>query len=353
MYLVLMIIITMFFIFINFKRRLSNNFRDIFSNRKYIKNLENTNMPEEFIMLYQDIEKDCNAQLKKLRKRLIIIITITVILIIAIIFVIPLISNTTISNGRISYHYQSGISNDISEIIVFLIVIVGIFFYTINNIKYKKIYKDNFVRSFIHYLNPNLEYKPEGDIRIEELYKKAKFDNKFFNSFYEDDCISGFIDKNINIKLCDISIERDGGKHRKIIKRGLFTYIESSAKLPEELIINTHNINSGNDDKVELDNEEFETYYNIYCCSKILAYQVLTHDVMDELLRFYKDLNVDFEIVLRGNKIYIMFHTGKMFEPKIFSTKNNIQILWAYYNVTNFIINFITKINKELQNLNI
>ena len=124
MYLVLMIIVTMCFIFIDFKR-LSNSFRDIFSNRKYIKNLENTNMPEEFIMLYQDIEKDCNAQLKKLRKRLIIIITITVILIIAIIFVIPLISNTTISNGRISYHYQSGISNDISEIIVFLIVILN------------------------------------------------------------------------------------------------------------------------------------------------------------------------------------------------------------------------------------
>lgn len=331
MYLILMIICTLFFIFVDFKC-LSNNSKDIFSNKKYIEKLENTTIPEEFIKLYQDIEENCNVQLSMIREKLIAIIVITVL----VIFVVNFIFSA------------------ISDLIVFCVIVIGIVCYAINKMKYIKIYKDNFVNSFINYMNPNLKYKPEGDNnKTRKLYEEAKFDNKFFNRFYVDDYISGVIDNNINIKLCDISIENSGGKHTRIIKRGLFTYIESSAKLPEEVIINTHNINSRNDNKVELDNEEFETYYNIYCSSKILTYQVFTHDVMDELINFYKEFNVDFEIVLKDNKVYMMFHTGKMFEPKIFSTKNNVQILWTYYNVTNFIINFITKINKELQNLNI
>ena len=81
--------------------------------------------------------------------------------------------------------------------------------------------------------------------------------------------------------------------------------------------------------------------------------QILTHDIMEELVQFYNTYKIEFEIIVKNNNIYIRFNTGVMFEPNILKKANSINTLWIYYNVLRFTINVTEKINKELKDLEV
>ena len=85
----------------------------------------------------------------------------------------------------------------------------------------------------------------------------------------------------------------------------------------------------------------------------MLDMEILTHDVMQELTEFYDTYKIKFETVIKNNNIYIKFDTGAMFEPNILKKSNDINSLWIYYNVLNFVTNLTIKINKLLKDLEV
>ena len=102
-----------------------------------------------------------------------------------------------------------------------------------------------------------------------------------------------------------------------------------------------------------MDSKEFEKYFDVYSDSNILAMEILTHDIMEELVQFYNTYRIEFEIVIKNNNIYIRFNTGVMFEPNILKKSNDMNTLWIYYNVLKFITNVTIKINKLLKDLDV
>lgn len=46
--------------------------------------------------------------------------------------------------------------------------------------------------------------------------------------------------------------------------------------------------------------------------------QILTHDIMEDMVQFYNNCGINFEIVIRENRIYIRYNIGDIFEGKVF-----------------------------------
>ena len=62
-----------------------------------------------------------------------------------------------------------------------------------------------------------------------------------------------------------------------------------------------------------MDSEEFEKIFDVFSKDKILAMQILTADVMESLIKFKNKYDIDFEIVLMNNNIYLRFFVSNMF----------------------------------------
>lgn len=144
------------------------------------------------------------------------------------------------------------------------------------------------------------------------------------------------------------------GETSKIKYEGIFSVSKLNYYVDNELrIYNSPYAINSTKNKVEMDSSDFEKYFNVNSSSEILSMQILTHDVMDDLVNFYKEYNIDLEIVIKGNNIYIRFDTGAMFEPNILKKSTDMNTLWVYYKIIKFITNFTNKTNKLIANLDI
>ena len=146
----------------------------------------------------------------------------------------------------------------------------------------------------------------------------------------------------------------ENGELLNLVYEGIFSVTQLDIYLSDEIRIEKNKYSLKLDcNKVEMDNNEFEKYFDVYSHSNILAMQVLTHDVMEELVQFYNTYKIKFEIIMKNHNIYIRFDTGVMFEPNILKSSNDQNTLWIYYNILQFVTNVTIKINTLLKNLEI
>ena len=206
------------------------------------------------------------------------------------------------------------------------------------------------------YIDHNLNYNQYGGEELLNSYLDAEFEDKNFNNFATDDYIEGYNKDDIYIEMCNFSLENvnNNNEFLNLIDEGIFSNTKLNKYLPYEIRIkNNELIVESKNNKVQMDNKEFEKYFSVYCNSNILAMEILTHDVMEEIINFYEKYNIKFEIVIKNNNIYVRFNTGVMFEPNIFKKSNDINTLWIYYNVLLFVTGITAIINEILADLEI
>ena len=94
-----------------------------------------------------------------------------------------------------------------------------------------------------------------------------------------------------------------------------------------------------------MDSSEFEKAFNVYASDKIIGMQILTADIMEDILEFKNLTKQHFDIVINNNNIYLRFHCGSMFEPH-FKKKNILdeKSLKSYYDILNFTCELTNKI---------
>lgn len=308
-----------------------------------LKKASKVKITEEFKYLYKELEELYGKELEKLRKRTLKYIKIMLLYMIitfgSIIIIYPIIQ----------------IELKLLFFIMIPIPIYCVWKYEKNSKIYKEEFKKVIIKQFVKTINSNLIYHYEGNDELCDYYEKGNFEAEDFNTYETTDYIGGRIDKNISIELCNIALHNYKGKERiNTVDKMLFSYNEYKNYMPTELRIKKNKYKIVNDkDRVELDDKEFEKYFDVNCHSKIVAMQVLTHDVMQEIVGFYLLYKIQMEIVLRENKIYIKYDTGTMLNPKVLKQSMNIQLLWFYYNTIEFAINITTRVNKLLNNVEI
>lgn len=128
---------------------------------------------------------------------------------------------------------------------------------------------------------------------------------------------------------------------------GLFGVIEYKNYIELHIRIHTSNREfNQSKKKVNMDSIEFEEHFNVLCDDKIMAARIITADMMEMLVKFYKEYCLDFEIIIYKNKIYTRFFTGPMFEPKVFGNVLDKNYLCAYY----ALVKLMTDLSKEVYN---
>lgn len=310
--------------------------------------IKKTKISYQFKELYNYIEKEYASDLEKNRKKLLKSIATCIGL-----FIISFI---------LYFLLCKFLNYDIREKtgILGIVFIPAVIYYMYKYKKYNEIYlenyKDKIIKNFVTYINNDLVYYQYGGKHLFNYYLDANFNDKYFNSYVTDDYIEGYNSNNTKIEICNITLEKlnDNGEFLDLSYEGIFSVTKLNISLPEELRIIKNSLYLKNDyNKVKLDSQEFEKYFDVYSNSNILAFEILTHDIMEELVEFYNTYKINFELVLKNENIYIRFDTGSMFEPNILKKSNDMNTLWVYYNILMFVTNLTIKINKLLKNLDI
>lgn len=235
--------------------------------------------------------------------------------------------------------------------------------------EYINLFKEKIVSEFIKWVNPNLQYfykeneknrRRAPDIGIE--YINAEFDGGVTNYIVNNDIIEGQVSKDYYFKMSEITarkFDRTQNVNSEVPSfafDGLFTWIETKKDIKNCLRINWNGNNvkfSAEDEYVALDHAEFEEIFDVYCSDKILAVRILTVDIMQDIMDFYTKYNLMFEICYRNDKVYMRFYTDNMFEPKIVGDSMNINTLYMYYEIINFVIEIVQKMGKMAETIEI
>ena len=233
-----------------------------------------------------------------------------------------------------------------------ILIVPPVTLYVNNKIKFKYAFKKLIMPASIRYIEPKLQYYPDGSEDMITKYNSIFPDDEDYNGIESTDYIYGKMN-NIPLEICKISLvnySEKTGENINTIQTLLFTHNKINFSIPNILKITPNNLfYSYNKNRVEMDSKEFEKYFDIFSNSEILAMQILTHDVMEELIYFHLKFDCNFEIIIENNDIFITFKTGDIFNPKIFTNVTDSDFLWTYYTILNFITNLCVKINKSLE----
>lgn len=132
--------------------------------------------------------------------------------------------------------------------------------------------------------------------------------------------------------------------------QGIFAFTTSNVDIGTYILISKNKIKTITKNLIEMDDTNFEKYFDVYSPNRNLAMQLLTSDIMESLINFYTEYNLDFEIIIRNNTVYLRFFTGPMFEP-ISENPIDKQLLFTYFCILEFILDVTKKINSTLNNL--
>lgn len=100
--------------------------------------------------------------------------------------------------------------------------------------------------------------------------------------------------------------------------------------------------------RVKMNSTEFEKYFDVYVNKNIDINQIISSDVMQLLVDFYKKYRIKFEVTLKHNKIYIRLPIGTLFKPKVFSPLFRKRELYRYYLIIKEIKTLIENLKIQL-----
>ena len=217
---------------------------------------------------------------------------------------------------------------------------------------YKLEFKQVIIKKLIDNFYDNLEYYPLKEMP-ERIYEKPNY-NEYYNEYHSEDYFEGQIKNKYYIDMAEVFTEHvethtdsEGNTHttRTTIFHGLFAKVTSERSITSELRIVQDKIGKYNKNRLNMDSSEFEKYFDVITDNKIIAMQLLTADVMEEMIEFENKTNMKYDIVVKENEIYLRFHCGDMFEPQ--SVRKGIinkAQLEKYFYMLNFTYNLSNRL---------
>lgn len=220
----------------------------------------------------------------------------------------------------------------------------------------KNIVSKIFRSSIVNYIGSNLKYSEEGMKVYEAKYKNAFKVHDFENIEFCENYISGKLQDYIFIDAMDMLFMYKNSKDLTPVAGfyGTFAYITLDCKIKDRIDLK---FDTGEDEykyadnaKILTDSIEFEKKFDLYCKDRNFALRIFTIDVIEEILNFLKESEIDFEMTIIGNEIYFRF-----FSREILRTLNKYpsdkRSLYQYYLILKFIKEITIKINNKIKEL--
>jgi len=255
--------------------------------------------------------------------------------------------------------FYNGINFELLLLCIIPILIINLFVVVIINIlfsgkelnQYNQKYKEIVINKIMNNFYDKLEYFPQKPIP-EYIYKEPQYD-EYYDIYESEDYFEAQINNKYSIQMAEILTQKeetyrdsDGKTHTRTVTKfhGLFAKIVMHKSIKGNLSI----VQDGKffyDNKLKMDSSEFEKYFDVKASNQIVGMQILTADVMEELVEFENKTNMEFDIVIKDNDLYLRFHSGEMFECG--NLKNEVldkSTIQKYFYMLNFTYNLSTKL---------
>ncbi|MBQ3145920.1 MAG: DUF3137 domain-containing protein [Clostridia bacterium] len=235
-----------------------------------------------------------------------------------------------------------------------LIIFVVSMFFRKKQREYGNVFKNIIIKELINNFYNNVEYFPNKQIPS-RIYDEPKY-NEYYNRYHSDDYIEAKINNKYDISMAEVKTEKvetkrdkDGNTHTTTTTKfhGIFAKIVIDKSIKSELKIEQNGKFVFSKKRLEMDSSEFEKYFDVSATNKIIGMQLLTVDIMEELIDFVNKTNMKYDIVINNNNIYLRFHSGTMFETG--SLKKGAvdkDMMQKYFYMLNFTYNLADKIIK-------
>lgn len=205
---------------------------------------------------------------------------------------------------------------------------------------YKYTFKEKIIKPIVECAIPGSTYTADKGLSEQEYYKVWEKTDRFSS---EDEIITDLDVKdnennNLQLIMSDVLTQNedieDGERTYRTIFHGLAGYTKLSKNIGTYIkILRNDILLKKTEENIQMDMQEFEKIFDVETNNRITTAQLLTSDVMTELVDIVKKINVEFEIYINYNILHIRFHTGEMFEPQIFSSSIQLEKLKKYYDI--------------------
>lgn len=305
-----------------------------FGPKKYTKNIRKNMFSEKFESIYKNV---CNMFWLKLNAIRAINSICMVVVFVSLIICIYMRQKGTLTEG-------------ILELIFLIIMMMGMLIAK-NQTKYTELFKKNIVPSFMEMIFENVRYSRDERVRekVEKNYQASGFDSETTVRLKMNDYIE-YSQGNSEIEIANIWAYEMPGNENDMTFFGLFAQTDSVKPIEQFIKISKNKLNKKKS-KIDMDSSDFEEIFDIYAEDKIYAMRILTADVMMLLLDFYEKYEMKFEIILKEQKVYLRFYTGKIFEKKLFRNPMKKKNLFIYYSIMEFVVELTKSINKALEQI--
>ena len=328
-------------------------------------------MKKEFEELYNDLNIDeltnswKSAKNEKSRRGIFSIITILLVDFAFLYFVITAFNNNSMMHSSTNSVFGVAKIGMMLPIIMACIpidvIIYMVFHVTMNgkNKKYNVEFKEKIVNKLIENFFTNVDYVPLKGIPM-EMYNQPKYEG-YYNRYYSDDYIDATINEKYSLKIGEVKTQKVE-HHRSsngrttttttTIFSGLFIKINLGKSIEKTLKITRDRIICGKE-KIEMDSQEFEKYFDVGASYRLFGMEILTPDIMELLVSFRKVLKENFDIYIINDAMYIRLHVGPMFESVINSSETvDKETVKKYYDILDFTYNLSNKMLQVLEEYN-
>lgn len=248
------------------------------------------------------------------------------------------------------------ISNNMYSISVILVIIVLVILnrkIIFSRSMYYILFKEKIIRRIINLVNDKLDYYPEKSITV-DLYSRSLFSDNF-TDFFSNDLI---LSKENNIVMSDLVLTRveGSGKKRRTVTvfEGMFLKLELDFNINSNVRVLLDKCMYDiyiKEKKIDIDSSEFEEKFNIYTNNRMIAMQIFTSDVMAEIIEYMIKNELEFEVSIVNNELFIKYNTGNMFEPNVFKKNLDKELLYFYYVKLEKVLYVSDMIKKIVNNL--
>ena len=218
------------------------------------------------------------------------------------------------------------------------------------NIEFITKYKNIVINKLINNFYDNLEYFPHKQMP-EYIYEQLKYEE--YNKYDSDDYFEALINNKYSIQMAEVLTkeertykDKDGETKKEVITKfhGLFAKIEMDKSINSKLRIG-QNGSIFSRKALKMDSSEFEKYFDVEASDKIIGMQLLTADVMEELIDFINKTKMKYDIFIENSELYLRFHSGTMFEFLDFKKELlDRELIQKYFYMLNFTYNLSNKL---------
>lgn len=219
-------------------------------------------------------------------------------------------------------------------------------------LEFERKYKNIVLKRFINNFYDNLQYYPDEPMP-EHIYRNNGYE--FFDDYNSNDYLEAQINNKYNIQMAEVETTReeeytnsDGEKETRTVAifDGLFAKIVIDKSINSELRIMQDKSFKYDKNRLNMDSSEFEKYFDVKASDSIIAMQLLTADVMEELVKFEKKTNMEYDVYIKNNEIYLRFHSGTL-SVHMNELKDGIldkNVIHKYFYTLNFTYNLANKL---------